>query len=159
MCAGMSSGPSTVCVQYGASSGTAASNQEAKSSRTSGEAFSFRVSEADVWRMCRWARPIRTSSSSGTPSTTSRVTRWNPRGRGRSSIRRWRHISPGSLAARMSTRSPRNGIPSASSSARCRAPLASDPSARTIRNHGTSASPQCASTVPAKRGAPGDTSP
>ena len=31
MCAGMSSGPSIVCVQYGASSGTASSNQDSKS--------------------------------------------------------------------------------------------------------------------------------
>ena len=38
MCAGMSSGPSIVCVQYGASSGTARSNQLSKSTRTSGEA-------------------------------------------------------------------------------------------------------------------------
>ena len=44
----------------------------------------------------------------------------------------------GNRAARMSTRSPRNGIPSASSSRRCRSPLASEPSARTIRCHGTS---------------------
>ena len=46
----------------------------------------------------------------------------------------------GIRAARMSTRSPRNGTPSSSSSARCRAPLASDPSARTIRHQGTSGS-------------------
>ena len=44
----------------------------------------------------------------------------------------------GIRAARMSTCSPRNGTPSASSSARWRAPLASEPSARTIRHHGTS---------------------
>ena len=36
----------------------------------------------------------------------------------------------------MSTRSPRNGTPSASSRARWRAPLASEPSARTTRHHG-----------------------
>ena len=42
----------------------------------------------------------------------------------------------------MSTRSPRNGTPSASSSARWRAPLASEPSARTIRYHGTVGSSQ-----------------
>ena len=42
----------------------------------------------------------------------------------------------GIRATRMSTRSPRNGTPSASSSARWRAPLASEPSARTIRHHG-----------------------
>ena len=83
MCAGMSSGPSTVCVQYGASSGTASSNHAAKSSRTSGEAFSFSVSDADVWRMNRCARPTRSSRSSGTPDSTSPVTRWKPRGRGR----------------------------------------------------------------------------
>ena len=67
-----------------------------------------------------------------------------PASRGRSS---------GSRAARMSTRSPRNGIPSASSSRRWRSPLASEPSARTIRCQGTSSS-HANSTVPAKRGAP-----
>src|SRR5204862_5517551 len=51
--AGMSSGPSSVCDQYGAPSGTAWSNQVAKSRRTSGEAFSFRVSEAEVCWMNR----------------------------------------------------------------------------------------------------------
>src|SRR4051812_9645914 len=59
----------------------------------------------------------------------------------------------------MSTRSPRNGTPSASSSARWHAPFASDPSARTIRCHGTVGSSHSDSTAPAKRGAPGDTSP
>src|SRR3954452_1014194 len=61
----------------------------------------------------------------------------------------------------MSTRSGRvgwNGTPSASSSARWRAPLASEPSARTTRCQGTSSAVPC-STVPAKRRAPGDTSP
>ena len=57
MWAGMSSGPSIVCVQYGASSGTASLNQDSKSSRTSGEAFSFSVSDADVWRMNRCSEP------------------------------------------------------------------------------------------------------
>ena len=47
------------------------------------------------------------------------------------------HAAYGIRAARMSTRSPRNGTPSASSSARWRAPLASEPSARTIRHHGS----------------------
>src|SRR5689334_21147311 len=59
----------------------------------------------------------------------------------------------------MSTRAPRNGTPSASRRARWRAPLASDPSARTTRCHGSPGSSQACSTVPAKRGAPGDTSP
>src|SRR5690348_3172266 len=59
----------------------------------------------------------------------------------------------------MSTRSPTNGIPSASSSLRWREPLASDPSERTIRHHGRSGSSLPDRTVPAKRGAPGETSP
>jgi hypothetical protein len=53
MWAGMSSGPSSVCSQYGASSGTASLNHVSKSRRTSGDAFSLRVSEAEVWRMKR----------------------------------------------------------------------------------------------------------
>jgi hypothetical protein len=88
MWAGMSSWPSTVCVQYGASSGTAASNQLSKSRRTSGDAFSLSVSDAEVWRMKRWARPTVRSRNSGTPATISSVTRWKPRGRGRSVISR-----------------------------------------------------------------------
>ena len=40
----------------------------------------------------------------------------------------------------MSTRAPRKGTPSASSRRRWRSPFASDPSARTIRCHGTSGS-------------------
>src|SRR3954467_11255058 len=59
----------------------------------------------------------------------------------------------------MSTREPRNGTPSASSRARWRGPLAGDPSARTTRCHGRSGSSQAWSTEPAKRGAPGETSP
>src|SRR3954471_23125382 len=92
MCAGMSSGPSTVWVQYGASSGTASLNHDSKSRRTSGEAFSFKVSDADVWRMKRCAIPTCTSRSSGSADSTSSVTRWKPRGRGRSVISRWSHI-------------------------------------------------------------------
>ena len=65
MWAGMSSGPSSVCVQPPRSSGTAASNQVSKSRRTSGEAFSLSVSDAEVWRMCRWHRPTSSSASSG----------------------------------------------------------------------------------------------
>src|SRR3954452_5247591 len=59
----------------------------------------------------------------------------------------------------MSTRSPVNGTPSPSRSLRWREPLASDPSARTIRCQGTVGSSHSDSTAPAKRGAPGDTSP
>ena len=33
------------------------------------------------------------SRSSGTPETTSSVTRWNPRGRGRSVTSRWIHMT------------------------------------------------------------------
>ena len=46
----MSSGPSSTWVQYGASSGTASLKQDSKSRRTSGDAFSFSVSDADVCR-------------------------------------------------------------------------------------------------------------
>ncbi len=59
----------------------------------------------------------------------------------------------------MSTRSPRNGTPSARSRARCRSPLASEPSARTTRHQGRSGSSAWKRTVPANRGAPGETSP
>ena len=54
--------------------------------------------------------------------------------------RRGRRREPaysGSRATAMSTRAPRKGTPSASSSARWRSPLASEPSARTTRCHGT----------------------
>src|SRR5215213_2178944 len=93
MCAGMSSGPSSVCVQYGASSGTAASNQDSKSRRTSGEAFSFSVSDAEVWSMKRCSSPTRSSPSSGSSPVTSRVMRWKPRPGGRRSIWRWSHTA------------------------------------------------------------------
>src|SRR5207248_8729763 len=69
------------------------------------------------------------------------------------------HHSTGSRATRMFTRSPTNGTPSASSSTRCRPPFASEPSARTIRCHGSDGSWQSWSTAPATRGAPGETSP
>ena len=65
----------------------------------------------------------------------------------------------GSRATAMSTRAPRKGTPSASSSARWRSPLASEPSARTTRCHGTVGSSQANRTAPAWRGAPGETSP
>src|SRR4051812_30582909 len=91
MWAGMSSSPSTVCSKYSAPSGTARSNQAAKSRRTSGLAFSLSVSDAEVWRRNRWARPTRTSPSSGTASATSSVTRWKPRERARSRTSRWCH--------------------------------------------------------------------
>jgi hypothetical protein len=51
----MSSGPSSVCVQPNPDgrSGTVASIHELKSRRTSGEAFSFRVNEAEVCLIIR----------------------------------------------------------------------------------------------------------
>ncbi len=52
-------------------------------------------------------------------------------------------------AARMSTRAPANGTPSASSRRRWRSPLDREPSARTIRCQGTDGSWQAASTAPA----------
>jgi hypothetical protein len=70
-----------------------------------------------------------------------------------------RKASSGIRTARISTRPPLKGTPSASSSRRWRAPLASEPSARTTRHHGSRGSSQAESTAPAKRGAPGDTSP
>jgi hypothetical protein len=63
------------------------------SRRTSGDAFSFSVSDADVCCMNTSAIPTRKELSSGTPSTTSSVTRWNPRGRGLSVIWLWIHIA------------------------------------------------------------------
>ena len=48
MCAGMSSVPSSRCVQNGACSGTAALNQLSKSCLTAGDASSFSASDADV---------------------------------------------------------------------------------------------------------------
>ena len=73
MCAGMSSGPSSVCVQYGASSGTARSNHVAKSRRTSGDAFSLSVSAALVWRMKQVREPdAQRRAARAAPSTTSR---------------------------------------------------------------------------------------
>ena len=96
------------------------------------------VSDADVWRMKTCSSPTCSRRSSGSASSTSRVIRWKPRGRGPRVISRWTHMRAyGIRAARMSTFSPRNGTPSASSSARWRAPLASEPSARTIRHHGS----------------------
>src|SRR4051794_33541210 len=59
----------------------------------------------------------------------------------------------------MSTLAPRNGTPSASSSRRCRAPLASQPSAGTMRCQGSPGSSLSATTVPAEGGPAGDTSP
>ena len=140
MWAGMSSGPSIVCVQYGASSGTAALKYASKSSRTSGEAFSFSVSDGRGVADEHVQQPdAAVAAARACASSTSRVTRWKPRGRGRRRISRWTHMAAyGSRATRMSTRSPRNGTPSASSSARWRAPLASEPSARTTRCQGTS---------------------
>src|SRR3954451_20028415 len=65
----------------------------------------------------------------------------------------------GIRATRMSTRSPTNGTPSASSRARWRPPLASVPSARTTRHQGTPGSELSCRTLPAYRGAPGQMSP
>src|SRR3954447_14009032 len=98
MWAGMSSGPSSVWVQYEAPSGTAWSNHEAKSRRTSGLAFSFSVSEAEVCWMNSRAIPTFSSPSSGMPCSTSEVTRWKPRGRASSLISRWIHMTNGILA-------------------------------------------------------------
>ncbi len=74
MCAGMSSSPSSVCVHANCS-GTAASNHVRKSRRTSGEAFSFSVSDAEVWRSSRWQSPARNSATSGSARSTSPVIR------------------------------------------------------------------------------------
>ncbi len=75
MWAGMSSGPSSVCVQNEASSGTASLNHDSKSRRTSGEAFSLSASEAEVWRISRCSSPTSSPRSSGRAPTISRVTR------------------------------------------------------------------------------------
>src|SRR3954453_20681779 len=90
--AGMSSSPSSVCVQA-KSAGTAALAHVSKSRRTSGEAFSLSVSDADVCWMSRCSRPTRRPPISGSAPSTSRVTRWKPRGRGSSVSSRWAHIA------------------------------------------------------------------
>ena len=74
MWAGMSSSPSSVWVQANCS-GTAALTQVSKSRRTSGEAFSLSVSEAEVWRISRCSRPTFSSRISGSDPSTSRVMR------------------------------------------------------------------------------------
>jgi hypothetical protein len=74
MWAGMSSGPSRLC-RHSKRSGTAWSNHVRKSRRTSGEAFSLTVSDAEVCWMNRWHRPISRSPSSGSACSTSRVMR------------------------------------------------------------------------------------
>jgi len=48
----------------------AASNQLAKSRRTSGLAFSFSVNDADVWRSSRCSMPISRSAIRGTAAST-----------------------------------------------------------------------------------------
>src|SRR3954451_18841745 len=101
MWAGMASGPSSVWVQYGASSGTAASKYDSKSRRTSGDAFSLSVSDADVCSRKRCSSPTRSRPSSGSSPVTSRVTRWKPRPGGRSSIWRWSHTAPRLLGGRL----------------------------------------------------------
>src|SRR6185312_7377500 len=81
--------------QFEAPSGTARSSQVSRSARTSGEAFSFRVSDAEVCWISRWRMPTSKSASSGRPPSTSAVTRWMPRGRGSKVILRWTHTSAG----------------------------------------------------------------
>ena len=55
-------------------------NHVSKSRRTSGEAFSFRVSEAEVCWISRWSRPTeRRRARAGADDLP--VTRWKPRGR------------------------------------------------------------------------------
>src|SRR5580692_1945807 len=92
MCAGMSSLPSSVCVHSVLRSGTVSLNHDSKSLRTSALAFSFSVSDADVWRISTCNRPTATSPSSGTPASTSRVIKWNPRRRGSRISSRWSHM-------------------------------------------------------------------
>ena len=75
MWAGMSSEPSSTWLQYAADSGTASFAHSSKSRRTSGEAFSFSVSEADVCLMKTVAIPTAISANSGTACSTSRVIR------------------------------------------------------------------------------------
>src|SRR5436305_2952618 len=90
----MSSAPSSMWVQYGAPSGTARSSQLSKSRRTSGEAFSFSASEAEVCWISRWRSPTESSPSSGSASRTSSMTRWKPRERAWSRTVRWSHTAP-----------------------------------------------------------------
>ena len=134
-----------------------------KSRRTSGEAFSFSVSDAlCVLEAAGGRGPTRSSPSSGRASTISRVTRWKPRGRGCRAISRWVHIAAPSCQLARPTRrgSPVSRLPPGLRAALpCRSPWVSDPSARTIRCQGHGRG-QCRqhSTVPAKRGAAGSRS-
>ena len=75
MCAGMSSEPSSTWLQKAADSGTASFGHDSKSRRTSGEAFSFSVSDADVCLMKIVAMPTAMPRSSGTACSISLVTR------------------------------------------------------------------------------------
>src|ERR1700710_3204302 len=96
----MSSAASSVWVQFAAPSGTAGSSQVSRSARTSGEAFSFSVSEAEVCWISRCRSPTSRSPSSGSAPTTSPVTRWMPRGRGSKVIVRCSHIGGALLVLR-----------------------------------------------------------
>ena len=157
MCAGMSSGPSIVCVQYGASSGTASFEPGLEVAPHVGRGVLVerqrrrRVADEQVQQPDAAARRARAA-----PRATSRVTRWKPRGaraqrdlalephggRGdepRSASRQPRdpHVHP--LAAeRDALGLEQRALPRA---------LGQRPSARTTRHHGTSASSQ----APARR--------
>ena len=95
------------------------------------------VSDADVCRMSR-CRGRREFASSGSAPTTSRVTRWKPRSRGSSVRSHAGSTSGGQSCHAQVDAARRERTPSASSSAALAVALASEPSARTTRCHGTS---------------------
>ena len=55
-----------------------------------GRVVKIHLSDAEVWRMNTWASPERNRGRSVRAPKISRVTRWNPRGRGSCCRRRWR---------------------------------------------------------------------
>ena len=127
-----------------------------QSRRTSGEAFSFSVSDADVCRSSRWQSPTRSSPSSGSAPSTSRVTRWKPRGRGSRTISRWIHIAAPSCHAHVDAPRRRRTARPRPRAARAGArPWRATRRRARSRCHGTAGSSHADSTVPAKRGAPG----
>ncbi|MDA9519928.1 hypothetical protein XI06_06020 [Bradyrhizobium sp. CCBAU 11434] len=61
-CAGMSSGPSVSCV-HGTLSGASRDSAVVRSTSTDGSAFSWTVSDAEVWRMNSVSAPSRALAS------------------------------------------------------------------------------------------------
>src|ERR1035437_7782865 len=80
MCAAMSSSPSAVWLNCGSPSRTSRAKKASRSRHTSGSAFSWMSSEAEVWRKCNVSRPSRNLFSAIHPATSS-VNSTSPRPR------------------------------------------------------------------------------